>query len=42
MLYPYVPQLVLIVGVSMTQVKDFALHFVGTHEVLLDTLLKAL
>ena len=40
LLPPYIPQLVLIVGVATTQVQDFALGFVEPHEVHLGSLLK--
>ena len=39
-LNPYIPQLVLIVGVAMTPVQDLALGFVELHEVHLSSLLE--
>jgi len=39
-LYSYIPQLVLIVGVASTQVQDLALGYVEPHEVLLGPLLQ--
>ena len=39
-LNPYIPQLVLIVGVATTQVQDFALSLVECHEVHLGLLLE--
>ena len=41
MFHPYIPQLVLMVGVAMTQVQDLLLEFVELHEVHLDPLLKS-
>ena len=38
-LHPYIPQLVLIVGVAMIHVQDLALGSVEPHEVYLGTLL---
>ena len=32
-LHPYIPQLVLIVGIAMTQVQDHTLGFIEPHEV---------
>jgi len=39
-LYPYSPQLVVIMGIIMTQVQDLAFGFVEPHEVLLGPLLE--
>ena len=39
-LYSFVPQFALIVGVAMTEMQDIALGFVGPHEVLLGPLIK--
>ena len=39
-LYSYIPQIVLIVGVASTQVQDLALGYVEPHEVLLGPLLQ--
>jgi len=39
-LYLYIPQLVLIVGVVITQVQYFALGFVEPHAILVLSLLK--
>ena len=40
-LYPYIPQFVLVVEVATTHVQDLVLDFVEPHEVLLGPLLKA-
>ena len=40
-LYPYIPQLVLLVRVAMNQVQALVLEFVELHEVLLDPLLQS-
>jgi len=39
-LYPFIPKLVLVVGVAMTLVQDLALSFVESHEALLGSLLE--
>ena len=39
MLYPFIPQLVLIVGLAMALVQDFAIGSVEPHEILLGPLL---